>query len=257
MARPIGLARRNVYRRASQVLWTPLNLGSTLLAWWDPRQGLTMNGSNVSAWADRVGGLSASQSTASAQPGYSSTARNGTPGLTFSGQRLTGTQSFPAGSSPSTIAASAYRSSTDSNARVIFQYGTWGNLGARAIGVNGGNVGGFLYAGDVQGGAYGQADHFVMFQVDPSQQLLFTDGTQLGTGSSTPNTSSSGFTIGDVSNVSAAWVGTIQHIYVTLDLTASQRRKLGGYDSWISGKNGSNLSSSDPYATRPPYVSDP
>jgi hypothetical protein len=64
--------------------WTPLNLPS-LIAWYDPTQGLTLDGSNgVSTWVPAGGSGDATQSTSTQRPIYSATALNGFPGLTGS-----------------------------------------------------------------------------------------------------------------------------------------------------------------------------
>lgn len=59
---------------------------SGLKLWLRPDIGITLNGSNVSNWADQSGNLNdASQSNGPNQPSYSSTAFNGKPLLSFNG----------------------------------------------------------------------------------------------------------------------------------------------------------------------------
>jgi len=49
--------------------WNPLALGTALAMWWDCGFGLTLNGSNVAAWADRSGnGRNGVQGTGAQQP---------------------------------------------------------------------------------------------------------------------------------------------------------------------------------------------
>lgn len=69
--------------------WTPLSLPS-LIAWYDPTQGLTLDGSNgVTTWVPAGGSGDATQATASQRPIYSATALNGFPGLTGSSANST------------------------------------------------------------------------------------------------------------------------------------------------------------------------
>ena len=55
-------------RSGSVSLPAPMTLGA--IAWWDPSVGITLNGSKVSAWRDRIGGNVLSQGTAPLQPAY-------------------------------------------------------------------------------------------------------------------------------------------------------------------------------------------
>lgn len=67
-------------------LWRPSNLGTSLAVWYDAEDtaSITLNGSNVSQWADKSGnGKNAIQSTASNQPEYLATGLNGKPTLNF------------------------------------------------------------------------------------------------------------------------------------------------------------------------------
>jgi hypothetical protein len=56
-------------------------------AWWRSDLGITLNSTTVSAWADQIQGLSASQGTGSAQPTYnaSDAAYGGHPSLSYLG----------------------------------------------------------------------------------------------------------------------------------------------------------------------------
>jgi len=50
--------------------WSPFNLGSGLVAWWDPETGITKDGvtDRVSSWVDKINGCNASQPTGGNQP---------------------------------------------------------------------------------------------------------------------------------------------------------------------------------------------
>lgn len=71
--------------RALATAWTPLSLGSKLLAWWDASFGISLSGNQVTAWADRKSGYSAVQTTSAKRPVYSETAFGGAPGVNFDG----------------------------------------------------------------------------------------------------------------------------------------------------------------------------
>lgn len=68
-------------------LWTPLALGSSLLAWWDAERSdlITQAGGLVSSWRDVVGGYDAVQAVGGSQPIWSATSFNGRPGITGDG----------------------------------------------------------------------------------------------------------------------------------------------------------------------------
>lgn len=68
-----------------QSAWTPTQLGSSLVTWWDASQGVTESGGLVSAWADRVGGATVTQATGSLKPAYQATGMGGLPVLNFDG----------------------------------------------------------------------------------------------------------------------------------------------------------------------------
>jgi hypothetical protein len=109
--------------------WTPLALGSNLLAWWDASQGVTLSGSEVTAWEDRKGGSSVSQATSASRPLFSATGFNGAPCLTFDGtdDNLSAESVFslPTGGTASRIwiVASQDALAADTTARTAFSYG--------------------------------------------------------------------------------------------------------------------------------------
>lgn len=73
-------------------LWTPRDSLSAKLAWWDAMDAstITLNGSNVSAWADKSGNSrNATQGTAALQPRYNATGWNGLPCIQLDGYNST------------------------------------------------------------------------------------------------------------------------------------------------------------------------
>ena len=66
-------------------VWTPLSLGSDLIAWWDADNGVSLSGSSVTSWADRKAGYLAEQTLSGSRPLWSDTSFNGAPGITFDG----------------------------------------------------------------------------------------------------------------------------------------------------------------------------
>lgn len=67
------------------VLWNPTMI-SGCKVWLRADKGVTLNGSNVSSWADQSGnGHNAVQATAAKQPAYSASGLNSRPGITFDG----------------------------------------------------------------------------------------------------------------------------------------------------------------------------
>lgn len=86
--------------------FSPLDLGTGLLAWWDSSQGVSLSGSQVTAWADRKNGYTLGQATSAARPLFDATSFGGFPGLTFDGVDdilFMSSMPFPAGSLASMI----------------------------------------------------------------------------------------------------------------------------------------------------------
>lgn len=80
--------------------WTPLWLGSALVAWWDPKYGITKSGADrVSAWADRVAATTLLQAVGGNQFLWQAAAAemNGRQSLYGDGSRFMGIATAPAG----------------------------------------------------------------------------------------------------------------------------------------------------------------
>ena len=247
---------------AAQTFWTPLTLGSALVAWWDPTQGFSLNGSNVASWTDRVGAVVASQTTASSQPAYSSTARNNSPGITLSNQvlRFIPGQNWPHGAVPLSIAVVGYVSPSvgQYDYRTAFGYGS--NGGAVELGLGSNNI-------DVSNGAskdfkssaaWAGADQIAVITYDGATVSVYGSGSSAGSGTLAIAPSLSTGIIGTgIQYPSDYWMGCVQDQILTSSvLTTSQRQKLEGYLAWKNNIVGL-LPTSHPYKSRAPYVSDP
>ena len=252
----------------AQVPWTPQNLGSAVVAWWDPSQGVTMNagGTAVASWTDRVGGIVASQATAANQPGFSATARNGKPGLTFNGTSQS--MSFSASKLP---AAAADRSffvagyTTAAADQKLLTYGSaasgqWVALACLdktpyAPVIN-------TYAStDFSSTNYPwqNIDRAFYAETKGGVTTSVTEGdlASLQSRANTINTTTAAGYIGQDIRGGAMWTGVIQHILVlNRPLTANERQLMEGWESWTDGKAGANLPAYHPCKSRAPYTSD-
>lgn len=117
--------------------WTPLQLGSSLLAWWDASQPSTVirSGSLVSSWRDVVAGYAAEQTVDASKPTYDETLYGGAGALVFNGTSSVLTyeaQPLPSGATPSEVWVVADQQALigDASSRTVFSYG--GNSSAAA-----------------------------------------------------------------------------------------------------------------------------
>lgn len=116
--------------------WSPLQLGSSLLAWWDAERAdlITVSGGLVSSWKDAVGAYDAVQTVGASKPAYSATSFNGRAGLTFDGtdDELTFTgvpAGIPTAANPSEVWTLVSQDAlvADATGRTSFSYGGAGN----------------------------------------------------------------------------------------------------------------------------------
>ncbi len=254
-------------------LWTPLQLNvntpGLLTAWWDAQDTahITLSGSNVSGWADKVSAISLTQANSANKPGYSATARNGKPGLLFGPGALFlagSAASLPLGSPARTLISAGFNNATANN--YIFDYGT--NSPGAHVGISAAATTQLveLYTG-VGSTTYPAseawtADRLAILAIAAggTSANWFIDGNSAEPITiSAINTTATGTAMGAFINTSTAfWNGVIQQTLVCSGvLSASQLAKVAGWESWYDGKAGSNLPASSPYRFRPPYVSDP
>ena len=248
------------------VLWTPLNLGSALVAWWDPTQGISLNGSTVSSWTDRVGSIVASQATTASQPPYSATGLNGYPALlptaannflTIATAQLT---QLPQGTTPSYMATVA-GSTINSQYYYLFGYGAQANTKDRAIGQTVSEAA-YVDTGNSSVTStstwYGNTLILEWSLLSTGSSTLYTNATSTGTGTQTNlGTGAVSGAIGKWPSFGNTWIGPIGDIIVCNAIpSASAQAKMQGYLAWKYGLQG-NLPSGHPYKSRAPYVSDP
>jgi hypothetical protein len=115
---------------SDEAVWTPLELGAKLLAWWDAEYsaGFSLSGSLVTSWTDRKASIALSQATTGFKPVYSATSVNSRPGVTFDGTddvlQLAST-TLPVGANPSTIwtLTNELRPSATTGVGTLFAYG--------------------------------------------------------------------------------------------------------------------------------------
>lgn len=237
-------------------LWTPLMLGSALVAWWDASDTsrLTLSGSSVQSWRDKVSGRIA---VPGAAPGWSASARNGKPGLNFDGvsQYLTfDTTGFPTGNG-NAIASLVSGYSRSAGDRVAFHYGapTGGASYRISIDANSGILCD-LYAnvGMVKGNGW-TLDRAVCYTATTGSQTLYVDGRSLGSAGDSPNVTLTNGRIGADVRGGFYWAGVLQQIIIcNRALTTVERQKLEGWESWVDGKSGTNLPPTHPYRNAPP-----
>lgn len=113
--------------------WTPISLGSSLIAWWtaDRADLMTLSGSQVSSWRDVVAGYNAVQAVSGSRPVYSAGSFNGAPGVTFDGlddclEIVPAPAAFPSGSAGGEMWAvvdQAAQTPSDTSSRRPFSYG--------------------------------------------------------------------------------------------------------------------------------------
>lgn len=226
--------------------WTPLNLGAALLGWWDASDSatITLNSGNVSGWASKVGGLTATQGTAAKQPPYSATALNNLPGLTFTAATghflsISSIATFPLAANPSTLVCAAQYTAGGNYAPVIGYGNVAGGAGRErdimspstgnkvGISINGydpATTSDWAGIDRIVVAEFAAASSFNVY-VDGNAATNFTGGTM--------NTNGTSGKIGTSSGSVSFWNGVIQEIFV-IDgvLSTTNRQKLEGYIAW-------------------------
>lgn len=224
--------------------WSPSDLGEKLLAWWDAEaaSSLTLTGSNVTTWTDKVSGYAPTQSLSGRKPVYSPTGFDGRrPGVTFDGadDGLGLTESpFPVGAGACEIWALVDQQAPvgDTTFRRIFAYGPSNNasrqlahLGTASATRATGRVGsGTAFLTAYQSPFSGVST--VRMAVGAEAFSVAVDGSSSGDTPAVPDTGDTYLGIGiGLSTLSGPWMGSINAILVTTPLTEAEALQLTDY----------------------------
>lgn len=240
-------------------LATPITiLGSKLVAWWDHTDQSTMTfgtGLAVASIRDKANGYVATQSTATRQPTYSSTARNGVGGITYDGTKdqyfpfnVTGTAT---GTSPIVMMIAQYQ--TGSGVTVvpaILNGGYFRSDGTQVQVSNGGT--------DINTGITSiNLDRFIEWTRGGPTSTVVVDGGTPGTFNLSISNGGGDGNIGRFSSDGYSLRGVVQQFLLTnAAMTTREGRLIRWWESWADGKNGSNLPTGDTFQTRAPCTTD-
>jgi hypothetical protein len=226
------------------VSWSPLSLGTSLLAWWtaDRPDLITLSGASVTSWKDVKNAYDVTQGVSASRPVYSATSFNGAPGLTFDGTDdalVLASQPFPSGASPSELWAIVSQDAlaADTSVRCAGGYGSLNATSRRlnrivTSGVNRGQV----IAGD-GAGATGPSGTTVDFsgrfvhrgRVTATQTTQTLNSSNDGSASVVPATDTTRVVIGaSPGGASGAsfYNGKIRDFIITAQLSTDQATAL-------------------------------
>lgn len=236
---------------AAPTLWTPANLATPPVGWWDAADetritlasGSFTAGGPVSAWANKgSGGGSVTQATGSAQPTFSRTSLfGGKPALAFNGAQVLRAAAgiiptLPQGSTPSAIFALATSSASTG---VIAGWGQHGDSQGRWVSINGGNFASGMWNNDLDGSVPATSPGIVaQFLNTAAGQRLWINGALNMSGSaSAMNTTSTQMAIGNLPASSGApQTGRVSEVIVLNYVpTTTDQQKIEGYLAWRWG----------------------
>lgn len=233
--------------RAADAAWTPRQLGSSLLGWWDAEDAstITLSGATVTSWRDKVAGYDAAQGGSSAlRPIYGASSFNGRPGITFDGidDELTlASVPFPTGANGCEIWALVDQTAlaADTATRTAFAYGGLTATTRRvdrqvSVGVNRGAMvvgDGALGTTALNGSVDLSGRHVIRGVVTSTNERPDVDGVAGTTESIVPATGSNRVRIGATSATTASgfWQGQVAAALVTSALSATQASQLLTY----------------------------
>lgn len=226
-------------------LWTPANLGGSLLGWWDAEQAssMTVSGGTVSSWRDRVAGYDLAQGTVGNQPSFNATSFNSRPSVTFDGTDDyldLAPAPFPIAAVPSEIWALVSQDAlaADATTRDIFGYG--GGVNSRRTLRRTINAGANTFTAlSGSGGAAALAEvttpaftgiHVVRLVQTATDVTAYVDGGAGVTTAVVPNTSNTRVRMGARSDtLSNFFLGKMNTAIVTSLLDASQAAQLTAF----------------------------
>jgi hypothetical protein len=227
--------------------WSPLNLGSALLAWWSADYGLTLSGSAVSAWADRKHGYTLTQSSPAARPIFSATGFGGAACLIHDGiddclYNLAATGWFPTGSAGLEMHGVGQQDAPAVSDTALRCFVALGNssfntdMRQRRQEVSGVNRY-QITLGNGAGGAslrYDAVDfssrHLSWQRAESGQVLYSIDGNAPASAVNAKSVTAEQFAIGSLPNGSSQyWLGRVRHVILTNLLTTDQAAQLTTY----------------------------
>lgn len=233
----------------SGVGWTPMALGSSLIAWWaaDRADLITLNSNKVTSWKDVKAGYDMAQSTDSLRPIYSATSFNGAPGVNFDGtdDYLVCTDAallaaLPIGATPSEMWALASQDApTVDFARIIASYG--GDTSAFRRGVQRDITGAQSVPTATAGNGSGAVNvkgtvdfigrHVLRGEYGATATAISIDGADRQSGAVVPVTQANRVRIGTNSNTSISnwWMGLVRDVIITTALSAGDAALLQAY----------------------------
>jgi hypothetical protein len=239
----IGLSKQPTQSAA----WTPISLQPTV--WFRADKGITLNGSNVSAWADQSGnGNSASQGTSGDQPAFSATGNplggasvvwgGGVSGVSTNAMTI---GAFSALSTGAVVATVQYAATLSSIRQLVNGLESGAN-GDWEVWTQSSKTQFYAGATKASGSTFtGSTWHTIVanFAASASSQL-FVDGVSQATGTVGTNSfGGSGFTLGNtVTPTSAGWHGGMtEFLIVPTTLTTAQ---VAQYSTWATAQWGVN-----------------
>jgi hypothetical protein len=221
--------------------WSPLALGSSLLAWWDAERSdlITQSGGLVSSWKDIVGAYNVAQGSGSLKPIYSATSFNGRPGITFDGLddqlNLAGVPAaFPTGSDPCEMwgLVDQTRLGTDANDGAIVAYGNGVDAGRTAMRRSVSNTNravamvgtGAAHPTSVNSAVDFSGRHVARAIIGSSTSNQNVDGVAGTDASIVPATSATKLVIGGdaLTTPGSPWQGVHNSVLITAPLSAAQ-----------------------------------
>lgn len=225
--------------------WSPLDLGSNLLAWWDALHGIALSGNQVTAWADRKNGHNVTQAISSARPVFSATDFNGLSCLNLDGiddcLSAESVFSLPAGATGSKlwVVAAQAALAADTTARTAVSYGGTstdrrailrqvisGVSRARAQAGNGSVIANAELDVDIS------SRHLIKATFAAASVSCEADDSGATSAAATVSTGTTRTRIGALPGATATnfWRGSIRHVIATTDtLTAEEETALQSF----------------------------
>lgn len=159
--------------------WTPEDLGSKLVGWWDPDSGVTLRSLlYVEDWADRVNGLSFAEAVAAKQLSWLADANgsggSGLVGAAAQGLTLSGLSTVQ----PLGFAFQAAHTVSGVGCLLAGP----GGSDYYVTGSLGGNDWWVAWSLNVRGGTWDALEHFHVVQVDGASSFIRLDGVEIASG---------------------------------------------------------------------------